>query len=126
MKTILAVALGGALGSVLRYGTYAGAGKLLGAGYPWGTLIVNIVGSFLIGILAGLFANTWQPSNEIKAFLVTGLIGGFTTFSAFSLDFANLWNGGASFTAVSYAVISVVFSVLALFAGLLAVRLITA
>ncbi len=125
MKTILAIALGGALGSILRYGTYIGAGKLLGINFPWGTLIVNIAGSFLIGALTGIFALTWQPSEEMKLFLITGFLGGFTTFSAFSLDFANLWNGGATTTAILYVVVSVTVSIVALFAGLLAVRFIT-
>ncbi|HQX28061.1 MAG TPA: fluoride efflux transporter CrcB [Alphaproteobacteria bacterium] len=125
MKTILAIALGGALGSVLRYGTYIGAGKMLGMNFPWGTLIVNIVGSFLIGALTGMFASVWQPSEEMKLFLITGFLGGFTTFSAFSLDFANLWNGGTTTMAVIYVVMSVTVSIVALFAGLLAVRFIT-
>lgn len=125
MKTILAIALGGALGSVFRYGTYIGAGRLLGMDFPWGTLIVNIAGSFLIGALTGLFAFAWQPSEEMKLFLITGFLGGFTTFSAFSLDFANLWNGGATTMAVIYVIISVSVSIVALFAGLFAVRFIT-
>lgn len=125
MKTILAIAFGGALGSVLRYGTYMGAGKMLGMNFPWGTLIVNIAGSFLIGALTGMFALTWQPSEEMKLFLITGFLGGFTTFSAFSLDFANLWNSGAGGMAVVYVVVSVTVSIVALFAGLWAVRFIT-
>ena len=125
MKTILAIALGGALGSVLRYGTYIGAGKMLGMNFPWGTLIVNIVGSFLIGALTGMFASVWQPSEEMKLFLITGFLGGFTTFSAFSLDFANLWSGGSTTMAVVYVVVSVTVSIAALFAGLLAMRFIT-
>ncbi|MBP7721416.1 MAG: fluoride efflux transporter CrcB [Alphaproteobacteria bacterium] len=125
MKTILAIALGGALGSVLRYGTYIGAGKMLGMNFPWGTLIVNIVGSFLIGALTGMFASVWQPPEEMKLFLITGFLGGFTTFSAFSLDFANLWSGGSTTMAVVYVVVSVTVSIAALFAGLLAMRFIT-
>ena len=126
MKTILAIALGGALGSVLRYGVYVGTGKMLGMSFPWGTLIVNVAGSFLIGVLTGVFANIWQPSQEMKLFLVTGFLGGFTTFSTFSLDFSNLWSEGATAMAAGYAVASVAFSVLALFAGLVAVRFLTA
>jgi CrcB protein len=125
MKTILAIALGGALGSVLRYGTYLGAGKMLGMNFPWGTLIVNIAGSFLIGALTGMFASVWQPSEEMKLFLITGFLGGFTTFSAFSLDFATMWNSGAATMAVLYVVVSVTISIVALFGGLLAVRFIT-
>lgn len=98
---------------------------MLGMNFPWGTLIVNIAGSFLIGALTGMFASVWQPSEEMKLFLITGFLGGFTTFSAFSLDFATMWNSGAATMAVLYVVVSVTISIVALFGGLLAVRFIT-
>ncbi len=126
MKTILAVALGGALGSVMRYGVNIGSVKLLGAGFPWGTLFVNIAGSLAIGVLTEIFAQLWQPSPEIRVFLVTGLLGGFTTFLAFSLDAANLWQGGATAQALTYTFASVVLSIAALFVGLSAVRYLSA
>ncbi len=123
MKTILAIAAGGGLGSVLRYGVAVGAFRLLGEGFPWATLFVNVAGSFVIGLLTGIFAHVWQPSAEVRVFLITGLLGGFTTFSAFSLDTANLWQSGAAGMAMVYAGLSVVFSILAVFAGLGVIRI---
>ena len=123
MKTILAIALGGGLGAVLRYGANMTALRMMGPDFPWGTLFVNVSGSLIIGLLAGIFASYWQPSPEIRAFLVTGILGGYTTFSTFSLDFSTFWEGGATGTAIAYALISVIFSILALFAGLLLVRM---
>jgi CrcB protein len=126
MKTILAIALGGALGSVLRHGTNVAALKLVGDSFPWGTFIVNIAGSFIIGLLTGIFALYWQPSPEMRVFLVTGFLGGFTTFSSFSLDFTTLWQSGAVGSAVTYAVLSVVLSIGALFLALFLVRTVAA
>jgi CrcB protein len=126
MKTILAVMLGGGLGAGMRYGVNMSAVKLLGAGFPWATLFVNISGSLVIGILTGIFALTWQPSPEMKAFLITGILGGYTTFSAFSLDTVTLWEGGAGTTALIYIIVSFACSIAALFIGLTAVRMLTA
>lgn len=126
MKTILAVMLGGGLGAILRYGVNIGAVRLLGTSFPWGTLFVNVTGSFFIGLLTAIFAIYWQPSHEIKVFLITGLLGGFTTFSAFSLDFSTFWEGGASGMAIAYAMVSVFFSLIALFSGLWLVRIFSA
>jgi CrcB protein len=126
MKTILAIALGGGLGSVLRYGVNAGAVKMFGLNFPWGTLIVNIAGSFLIGLMTAIFAGYWQPSPEMRLFLVTGFLGGFTTFSAFSLDFATLWQAGDFSQALGYMLLSVILSISALFFALYLVRTLTA
>lgn len=126
MKTILAIALGGALGSVLRYGVNIGAFRLFGEGFPWGTLFVNVVGSFAIGLLTGLFTMYWQPSNDMKLFLVTGFLGGFTTFSAFSLDFANLWHTGNITAAFIYVTASVALPIAALFFALWLTRVLPA
>ena len=122
MKTILAVALGGAIGSVLRLLMNNGVAKATGDALPWGIFAINVLGSFLIGLLIAIFAHFWQPSQEIRAFLVTGICGGFTTFSSFSLDFANLWQRGDMALAVGYAVSSVVISILALFLAMFLVR----
>ena len=84
--SFLLVALGGALGSLGRYGVSLGAAALLGAAYPWGTLAVNLLGSAGIGVLAGL-----GLSGPARLFWITGVLGGFTTFSAFSLEAALLW-----------------------------------
>ena len=126
MKTILAIALGGALRSALRYGVNLGAVKVFGLNFPWGTLIVNVVGSFVIGLMTAVFAGYWQPSPEMRLFLVTGFLGGFTTFSAFSLDFATLWQAGDVSQALGYALVSVILSIGALFCALYLVRTLTA
>lgn len=85
IASIAAIAGGGALGAVLRHSVNQGALHYFGAGFPFGTIAVNIIGSFLMGVLISYFAHVWQPAPEAKAFLVTGLLGAFTTFSAFSL-----------------------------------------
>lgn len=120
--TILAAALGGALGSVARYvlGFYAGAA--FGTAFPWGTLIINVSGSFVIGVLAELFALRWNVSPELRIFLIVGICGGYTTFSAFSLEVMTLIDRGATLQAASYIVGSVVTSLAALYAGLFLVR----
>lgn len=118
--TLLQVALGGAAGALARYLTGIGAVRLMGHGFPWGTLTVNVAGSFLMGalvvVLAHLSATRYAP------LLMTGLLGGFTTFSAFSLDAVTLWERGQAGSAALYVVSSVVVSLCALAAGLLLTR----
>lgn len=122
MQMILAVAAGGAVGSVLRY--LAGKYALAWAGndFPYGTLFVNISGSFIMGVLIALFAVHVSPSAEVRAFLTVGMLGGFTTFSAFSLDTVTLWERGDVILALSYAGITVLSSIAALVAGLYLIR----
>ena len=95
--TVLWVALGGALGSVARYALSGIAVRWLGAGFPYGTLFVNMTGSFTIGLLAALVAADGRPSlgADARAFLLVGVLGGFTTFSSFSLETLNLARSGA-------------------------------
>jgi len=95
--TVLWVALGGALGSVARYAISGVAVRWLGAGFPYGTLFVNVAGSFTIGMLAALVAADGRPSlgADARAFLLVGVLGGFTTFSSFSLETLNLARSGA-------------------------------
>jgi CrcB protein len=116
MTAILQVALGGALGASARYLTGMAAARLLGPGFPWGTLCVNIAGSFAMGLLAVLLLQAggarWAP------FLLTGLLGGFTTFSAFSLDLVTLLERGAMAPAAGYVLGSVGLSIAALVAGM--------
>jgi CrcB protein len=100
LATLLLVALGGAIGSVLRFGAGLAAARLIGTGLPWGTLAVNVAGSFLIGVAFVLLAERGQA--RAAAFVMTGLLGGFTTFSAFSLETLALWSRGAG-GAVVYA-----------------------
>ncbi|SDG47260.1 MULTISPECIES: fluoride efflux transporter CrcB [Thalassobaculum] len=126
MKMLLAVALGGALGAVLRYKTVGWIAHLMGHGFPWGTLAVNVVGSFAMGALIELGALKLNLSGEMRAFLAVGLLGAFTTFSTFSLDVATLWERGAVMATGAYIAASVALSILALFAGLAFVRTVIA
>ncbi|MFL6829783.1 MAG: fluoride efflux transporter CrcB, partial [Sphingomicrobium sp.] len=105
-------------GGALRHGVNVGAAKLLGYGFPFGTLIVNIAGSFVMGVLAGYFAFRPGMSQHVRLFLTTGFLGGFTTFSAFSLDAALLIERHSYRAAAGYMVGSVAASVAALFFGL--------
>ncbi|MFP4314162.1 MAG: fluoride efflux transporter CrcB [Alphaproteobacteria bacterium] len=122
ISTIAMIGIGGAAGAVMRHGVNVGSASFFGTAYPLGTLIVNIAGSFVMGLLISIFAHLWQPSPEIKLFLITGFLGAFTTFSSFSLDFVNLWERGDLLGALSYALFSVVFSITALALGMLAIR----
>lgn len=119
MFHILLVAIGGALGSVARYLVGLGMTRLLGVSFPWGTLTVNIVGSFAIGILTELVARRFDASTELRLLLVVGILGGFTTFSSFSLDTMALVERGATASAVAYVGASIVLSLSAAFGGLL-------
>ena len=122
MKLFLLAAAGGAIGAGGRYLVGVAAMRLLGAGFPWGTLIVNVVGCFAMGLLIELAALKWSMSNDMRTFLATGILGGFTTFSAFSLDFAVLMERKAHGIAMLYLGASVGLSILALFAGLSIMR----
>jgi CrcB protein len=124
MPVVLWVALGGAIGSAARYGVNVWSGRLLGAAFPWHTLIVNVVGCFIMGALTGLMAVKLNLSQETRAFLTTGILGGFTTFSAFSLDVALLVERKAYAAAGLYAAGSVLLSLVAVFLGLHLIRLI--
>lgn len=118
MTSVFYAALGGAIGASLRYGVNVTSMKLLGANFPWGTMFVNIFGSFAMGVLIAVMAQAWNTSHDMRIFLTTGVLGGFTTFSAFSLDFANLWERKEHALALAYAGGSVVLSLMAIFAGL--------
>jgi len=124
MNVYLSVALGGALGACARYGTATLALRLLGPGYPYGTLIVNIFGSFLMGLLIETMALKWSPSPEMRSLLVTGFLGAFTTFSTFSLDVALQVEKGAYLAAGGYILLSVILSIAGLFAGLHVMRVV--
>ncbi|MCP4315343.1 MAG: fluoride efflux transporter CrcB [Hyphomicrobiales bacterium] len=122
MAHILIVALGGAVGASLRHLVNLATLRMLGPNFPWGTLTVNVLGSFLMGIFIELLVRRLGGSQELRLLVATGLLGGFTTFSAFSLDVALLWERGAGVSAAIYAASSVVLSVAALFAGLAFVK----
>lgn len=119
---LLLVAAGGALGSVGRHLVNVLAAKVAGPGYPWGTLGVNIVGSFAMGLVIAVLALRLEGSTSLRLFLATGVLGGFTTFSAFSLDTVALWERGEGIAAVGYVAATVVLSLTALVAGLTLAR----
>ena len=118
----LLVALGGAIGASTRHGVNLAALRLVGPAFPWGTMAINIVGSFAMGVFVALLARRVGASDELRLFVATGVLGGFTTFSAFSLDFAVLWERGATVPAAGYALASVSGALAAIFAGLALVR----
>ena len=118
----LLVFVGGGIGAAARHGINRLGLVLLGPGFPWWTMAVNVAGSFLIGLLAGLFG-AMETGRNLRLFLTTGVLGGFTTFSAFSLDALTLWERGASLQAGLYVLASVTLSLLAAAIGLLIARL---
>lgn len=116
LASLLQVALGGAVGASLRYLAGVGAARLIGHGFPWATLFVNVLGSLAMGALVALLAQ--KDATRFAPLLMTGLLGGFTTFSAFSLDAVTLYERGQIGAAASYVTASVVLSIAALFAGM--------
>jgi CrcB protein len=123
MTHLFLVAAGGAIGASMRHLFGLAAMRLFGTGFPFGTLGVNIVGSFLMGALIAWLAFKSQTGGQgLRLFLATGVLGGFTTFSAFSLETILLWERGEASLAAIYVLVSVVFSIAALAAGLAIVR----
>jgi len=122
MNLILSIAAGGAVGAVMRHLTILFSHNILGADFPYGTLAVNIIGSFLMGVAVTFFPITESTSPELKAFLIVGVLGGFTTFSAFSFNILNLWNDEKMVQAMMYGASSVLFSILAIFIGVMIAR----
>ena len=112
------VFLGAGIGGALRHGVNLASARLFGFGFPFGTIVVNIAGSLLMGLLAGYFAFRTGVPQHMRLFLTTGILGGFTTFSAFSLDAALLMERHAYWSATAYILGSVILSLVALFAGL--------
>jgi len=118
MTTVFWVAMGGAIGAAGRYLVAMQALRLFGPGFPWGTLTVNVVGSLAMGLLAGFFAHRMQVSTDVRMFLMTGILGGFTTFSAFSLDVSVLVARKDYMMSALYIIGSVSLCVAVLFIGL--------
>lgn len=119
--TLITVALGGALGAMLRYLSVSAALRLFGPGFPWGTLFVNVAGSLVMGFAAAMILEK-VGSGRLSLFLMAGVLGGFTTFSAFSLDALYLIERGKLVASAAYVCGSVALSVLALIIGLWAGR----
>jgi CrcB protein len=116
------VFLGGGLGAALRHGVNIAASRLLGTAFPYGTLLINVAGSLAMGLIAEFFALKAGLPQHWRLFLTTGILGGFTTFSAFSLEAALLYERGQTAGAAVYVVASVVLAISALFAGMAIVR----
>ena len=122
LPILLAVALGGALGSLLRYFVAGAIQSPASAGFPWAIFIVNVTGGFAMGVIVELSALKLQISPELRTFLTVGILGGYTTFSTFSLESAVLLQRGAYGLAAAYISGSALLSIAALFAGLWLVR----
>lgn len=118
MNSIFAVAIGGAIGAASRHLFNQQMARLFGINFPWGTFGVNVIGSFVMGLAVGFFALRYEPSAEMRSFVTTGILGGFTTFSAFSLDAANMIERGQASLAVLYIGGSVALGLAGLFFGL--------
>jgi fluoride exporter len=128
MRSFLLVFLGAGIGGSLRHAVNLGCARFCGVAFPWGTLTVNVLGSFIMGALVGWLAfkagEGW--SQPLRLFLATGILGGFTTFSAFSLDAVLIWERGDAGAAAAYVAASVLLSVGGLIAGLALVRAVAA
>jgi CrcB protein len=122
MQNLVLVMIGGGLGAGLRHLVNGLALKVAGTSFPWGTMGINIAGSFAMGFLVAILARRTGDTHAVRLFVATGILGGFTTFSAFSLDFAVLFERGASTLAAAYVAASVFGSLAAIFAGLWLVR----
>ncbi len=125
MKSYLLVFVGGGLGASLRHAVNMISARGLGTAFPWGTFIINISGSLAMGLIAGYLAFKGGASQPWRLFVMTGILGGYTTFSAFSLDAALLYERGEIASALFYVLGSVVLSIAGLFAGLALVRHLT-
>lgn len=112
------VFLGAGIGGALRHGVNVGAARLFGFGFPYGTLIVNVLGSFVMGLFAGFFVFRPGIPQHVRLFLTTGILGGFTTYSSFSLDTALLIERHAYWLAAAYVAGSLAAGLIALFAGM--------
>ena len=123
--TYLIVFLGGGIGAALRHGVDLGFARAFGTAFPYATMFENVTGSLVMGLLVGWFALKGGMPQHWQLFLTTGLLGGYTTFSAFSLDAAVLYERGAMGAAALYVLLSVALSIAGLFAGMAVVRAVT-
>jgi fluoride exporter len=122
MQAAVIVFLGAGLGGAARYGLNVIVTRMMGTSFPFGILLVNLLGCFVMGILAGWFALRGEAGMSMRLFLMTGVLGGFTTFSAFALDTAILWERNTPGSAALYVMASVLGSLAALGAGLALAR----
>lgn len=126
MKLLVSIALGGAAGALARHFVSQQMMHWFGTGLPWGTFTVNVVGSFLLGVLAETFALAVHAGPSLRGFLVVGVLGSFTTFSTFSLDVALLFQRGRIDLAALYVAGSVILAIAGLYAGIKLVRMVAA
>ena len=125
MQSYLLVFFGGGLGAMLRHLVNVTCVRCIGTAFPYGTFIINVTGSTVMGLIAGYLASKGEASQPWRLFIMTGILGGYTTFSAFSLDSALLYERGELGLAAFYVVGSVALSIAGLFAGLALVRHLT-
>ncbi|MBI5132429.1 MAG: fluoride efflux transporter CrcB [Rhodopseudomonas palustris] len=123
--TYLLVFFGGGLGAMFRHFINTVSGRMLGTAFPYHTFFINVSGSLVMGLIAGYFAFKGGSSQNVRLFLMTGILGGYTTFSAFSLDAALLYERGALGLAALYVIGSVVLAIAGLFAGMALIRAVT-
>jgi len=116
-KYFIAVVIGGALGAVARYLMMIGVGHWFGHGFPFATVLVNIIGAFLLGSFVQISALFWSPSPELRIFITVGVLGSFTTFSTLALDVYMLWGRGEVIEATGYVAVSIIFGIAAFFTG---------
>lgn len=127
LRVLFAIALGGGIGSVLRYVVAVVVTAQTGPGFPWGTLVINVTGSLIIGVIAEVAqTRAIAMPNVVRLFWMVGVLGGYTTFSTFSLDGVTLIADRAPWLALSYLCASVILGVLAAMAGVAAVRMLHA
>lgn len=119
---IVAVALGGALGSVTRYAIVVLMARWLGTGFPFGTIAVNFVGCTVMGILVELSALVWSPPPEVRSFALVGILGGLTTFSSFALDTGVLWERHSEISAFIYVAATLLLALGGFFTGMYVIR----
>ena len=117
MKTLLFIAVGGSIGAVLRYGASLGVVSIMGRGFPYGTLFVNVAGSLLIGLLSVIMLDRFNVGPEWRAAIFVGVLGSFTTFSTFSLETLNLLEQGELIAAITNVLLSIVVCLVAVWLG---------
>lgn len=117
MKTLLFIAMGGSIGAVLRYSASIGVASIMGRGFPYGTLFVNVSGSLLIGLLSVIMLERFNIGPEWRAAVMVGALGSFTTFSTFSLETLNLLEQGELIAAITNVLLSVIVCLIAVWLG---------
>lgn len=122
MTGFILVFVGGGIGAALRHGVNISFARWFGTGFAWHTLFENVTGSLVMGLLAGYFAFKGEASQSLRLFLTTGILGGYTTFSAFSLDAMLLWEKDERWQALAYVLSSVAVAIVCLWLGLMVAR----